>query len=218
MKRFGQLMIGLVVATMWTAQTAHAQPAPASWSVQGDLAATFGNSSSSAFGGEIDRSLSPTWGIALEGGRMTNITSSSVEDRANIIGTQIGATANPTQSASYFDVGLRYHLMPEGKWNPYVTVGLGGARVKTSTTFSVNGAVLTDDELAARLVALGADLDGRINKPLLVIGLGVDVPVKERFFLGGSFRYGRIFARTGEIDGDKATNTLRLQIGLGVRF
>lgn len=149
---------------------------------------------------------------------MKNITSSALQDRANIIGQQINATANPIQKAAYYDFGLKYRLMPDGKWNPYVSLGFGGARVSTTTTFSQNGATLTDAQLAANLVALGADLDGHVMKPLAVLGLGVQVPFDKKFFLDGSFRYGRIFPRSGEIDNDKGVNTERVQVGIGIRF
>jgi opacity protein-like surface antigen len=149
---------------------------------------------------------------------MGNITSSATQDRADIIGAQIAATANPVQTAVYYDLGLRYRIMPDGKWNPFITVGFGGARVKTATTFSQNGQELSDAQLAAKLVALGADLDGSIMKPYVTAGLGVSLPVGARWFLEASYRYGRVFPRTSEIDGDKANNTQRLQLGLGIRF
>jgi opacity protein-like surface antigen len=218
MKRFGQLMIGVMLATVGTPRLAHAQASPGSWAVQFDTAATLGHSSSSSFGGEVDHRLNKTWGLAFEAGHMNNITSSAVQDRADVIANQIGATANPVQSATYYDLGLRVRLMPEGKWNPYVTAGFGAAHVTTSTTFAVNGTDLTDAELAAKLVALGADLDGSVTKPLMLLGFGVDLPIKERYFIGGSFRYGLIFPRSSEIDGDKSVNTLRLQLGIGIRF
>ena len=31
---------------------------------------------------------------------------------------------------TYFDLGLRYHLLPEGTWNPYVALGFGAAQIK----------------------------------------------------------------------------------------
>jgi opacity protein-like surface antigen len=218
MKRLAQVMCGFVAATLWSAGAARAQTPPQPWAAQVDAAATFGHASSGSVGAEVDRRLTGTWDLTFEVGHMNNITSSATEDRANIIGSQIAATANPAQSAIYYDFGVRYHLMPDGKWNPYVTVGFGAARVKTETTFSQNGAVLSSDQLAADLVALGADLDGTILKPLVVFGVGVDVPVRGRVFVDGSYRYGHIFPRTSEIDNDKANNTQRLQVGVGIKF
>jgi hypothetical protein len=218
MKRFGRLMLGLLFIVSGFAGTASAQSAHTPWAIQADAAATFGRSSSSSFGGEVDRRLGGQLDLTLEGGRMGNITSRGTQDRASILAASINATSNPVQSAIYYDLGLRYRLMPDGKWNPYVAVAFGGARIKTATTFSINGAELTGDQLIANRVALGADLDGTIMKPFLVAAVGVSLPIGSRYFLDGSFRYGRVFPRTSEIDGDKANSTLRLQVGFGLRF
>lgn len=218
MRRFGQVMVAVVLGTVWTAQAAQAQTAERPWSAEVDAAATLGHSSSSSFGGEVDRRVGEAWDVTFEIGGMRNITSSAVQDRADLIATQIGATADPIQKAVYYDFGLKYRLMSDGKWNPYVGLAFGGARVSTNTTFAQNGQTLSDDQLAANLVALGADLDGHVMKPLLVFALGVQLPFHDRFFLDGSYRYGRIFPRTGEIDNDKGVNTQRLQVGVGIRF
>jgi opacity protein-like surface antigen len=222
MKRVGHLVIGLVTAMAWGVPSAQAQTlgvveAP-KWSGQIDVAATLGHVSSSSVGGEIDQHLHETWEAFLELGRMSNVASGALDDRAAIIATAISATASSTQSAVYYDVGLRYHLMPEGTWNPYVAVGLGATFIKTATSFAVNGLQLTDAQLAAKGVALGVDLDGSISKAFAVIGVGVQLPFKERFLLDGSYRLGRIFSRSGEIEGDSGVNTQRFQLGLGIRF
>lgn len=222
MKRVGQLVIGVVLVMAWGVHTVQAQTlgvveAP-QWSAQFDLAATLGHVSASSVGGEVDRHLNQTWEVFAELGHMSNVASGTLQNRAAVIATAIGGTANPTQSAVYDDLGMRYHLLPEGKWNPYVAVGIGAAHLKTATSFTVNGAQLTDAQLAASGVALGVDLDGSISKPLVVLGFGVQLPFKERFLLDGSYRLGRIFARSGEIDGDSGINTQRVQIGFGVRF
>jgi len=218
MKRFGQLTLGLLMIALGSAATASAQSEHGPWAIQADAAATFGRSSGSAFGGAVDRRLGSNLDLTLEVGRMGNITSKATEERASIIAASINATSNPVQSAIYYDLGLRYHLMPDGKWNPYVALGFGGARIKTGTTFSINGAELTADQLTANRVALGADLDGTIMKPFLTLAAGVGLPLGSKYFLDGSVRYGRVFPRTSQIDGDKANNTLRLQVGIGLRF
>jgi opacity protein-like surface antigen len=222
MKRVVQLMIGLVVVMAWgvgavEAQTLGVVEAP-KWSGQIDLAATLGHVSASSFGGEVDRHLNETWEGFVELGHMRNITPASLQDRAAIIANAIGGTANPIESAVYFDVGVKYHLLPEGTWNPYIALGIGAAEIKTATSFVVNGAALSNDQLAATGVALGVDLDGSISKPYMMIGLGAQLPFKERFFLDGSYRFGRVFPRSGAIDGDSGVSTQRVQLGLGLRF
>jgi opacity protein-like surface antigen len=222
MKRVGQLMIGLAVVMAWGAGAVEAQTlgvveAP-KWSGQIDLAATLGHVSASSVGGEIDRHLNETWEGFVELGHMRNITPASLQDRAAIIANAIGGTANPIESALYFDIGVKYRLLPEGAWNPYISLGIGAAEIKTATSFVVNGAALTDAQLAATGVALGVDLDGSISKPFVVIGLGAQLPFKERYFLDGSYRFGHVFPRSGAIDGDSGVNTQRVQLGLGLRF
>jgi opacity protein-like surface antigen len=219
MKRLGQLVIGLVLAMAAGTGAVRAQTVDAGkWAAQVDGAVTLGHSSSSSFGGEVDRRVGNAWELFLEAGHMRDVTTKTLQDRAAIIADAIGGTAHAVQTATYYDVGLRYHLMPEGKWNPYVAVGLGAARASTATTFTVNGAQLTDSQLADDDVSLGLDLDGYVTKPFLLVGAGVSLPLKNRYFLDGSLRYGHIFPRSGVIDGDTGVSTVRVQIGLGIRF
>jgi opacity protein-like surface antigen len=221
MKHFVQFVTGLAIAA-WLGSTAYAQGTPASdliWSAQADVAATFGHKSSSAAGGELGLRLEDRWDAFLEIGRMANVTTTATEDRARIIGNAIGATANPIQHAIYFDVGGRYSVMPASPWHPFVLAGLGIARVHAETTFSRSGATISDSDLANVYgVQLGTDLSGSLTKALFTLGGGVTRPFRNRYFVDGTYRYGRIFARKGAVEGDKGINTQRLQIGVGLRF
>mgnify|MGYP001193207042 CR=1 FL=1 len=208
MKRFGQLVIAALVAAA-CGGTGYAQTTESKWSGQIDGAATLGHSSSTALGAEIDYRWSSAWEIAFEAGRMANVTSSALEERAQIVGDVLGVKANPVQRAIYYDLGVRYRLMPEGKWNPYLAFGFGGARVNTETSFE--DADLTN-------VLLGNDLDGHVTKAFLMLGGGVNVPYRQKYFFDGSVRWGRIFAKTGDIEADSAVSTLRVQVGFGLRF
>jgi opacity protein-like surface antigen len=222
MKRFAQFTIGLALAASCGVSAAHAQGTPASdliWSAQGDVAATFGHSSSGSGGVELGLRLSGRWEGFLEIGRMRNVTTTTTENRARVIGDAIGATANPIQHATYVDFGARYNLKYLPAWHPFLTAGLGFAPVHTETTFSQSGTTLSESDLANIYgVQLGLDLSGHITKALLMVGVGVTRPFKNRYFVEGSYRYGRIFPRTGEIEGDKGINTQRLQVGVGLRF
>jgi opacity protein-like surface antigen len=225
MKHFAQFVTGLAFAAGCLVSTAYAQGTPASdliWSAQGDVAATFGHKSSSSAGGELGLRLDERWDLFLEIGRMANITTTATEDRARIIGNAIGATANPIQHATYFDIGARYNVQAIRAalaWHPFVLAGLGIARVRAETTFSRSGATISDSDLANVYgVQLGSDLSGSLTKGLFTLGGGVHRPFKNRYFVEGSYRYGRIFARSGQIEGDKGMNTQRLQVGVGLRF
>lgn len=222
MTRFGQVTMGLAVAIIWSAGAAQAQTTSDKWSVQVDAAATMGHSSSSSVGGEVDYRWKSNWDLAIELGHMSNITTQAVQDRGTAIATAIGAIANApaaatvVQSAIYYDLAARYHLMPDGTWNPYVAVGFGGARVNTQTTFTVSGAQVPNFE-GIFGVQLGNDLDGYVSKAFLMAGFGVTRPVKKKYLLDASYRFGRVFP-SGSVGGDTGVNTQRIQIGLGVRF
>ena len=228
MKRFGQLMMGLMLMMAWSAAAAQAQPMTDKWSAQLDAAATFGHASSTSVGGEVDYRWKDNWELAFEVGHFGNITTQPLQNRANVVANAINtinavtgiatgsAAANPIQKAVYYDLGLRYHLMPDGKWNPYVALGFGAARVNTGTTFTVGG-VLVPDLQGVHGVQLGDDLDGHVTKAFLLFGVGVNMPVKKRYLVDASYRYGRVFP-SGSIDSDAAVNTQRVQIGFGFRF
>lgn len=196
------------VALAQTPATPAADEGPLS--VQVTAAATLGHKSASAFGAEVGYRLSDTLELFVEAGHMGNVTTADIEGRANKIALALRGTANVVQSANFGDVGVRYRLMNSGMWRSYVAMGLGLANIDTETTFAT---LATDVS-----VALGADLSGHVVKPLLVIGGGVTRPVGSRYFVDGSYRYGRIFPKSSAVDADKGGNTQRVQVGFGMRF
>jgi opacity protein-like surface antigen len=182
------------------------------YSAEITAAATLGHTSASSFGGELDYRFADKWEkwtATFEFGRMRNIANADLQARANLIAAGLEGSANATQKATYYDFGARYRLTPRGMWHPYVAAGIGAATVTTETSFNAGNDVT---------VSPGVDLQGTVTKPLLVIGGGVTVPFLSRYFADGSYRYGRIFSRTGVIENDNGINTQRLQIGVGIRF
>lgn len=221
MAYFVRMVMAIALAAGCGAGTALAQGTPASdliWSAQGDVAATFGHNSSSSGGGELGLRMTDRWETFLEIGRMANVTSSELEARARVIGEAIGATANPIQRATYFDVGARYNLPLLPSWQPFVLAGVGFARTSTETTFSRNGTDITGQVADVFGVQLGLDLDGNVTKGFITFGGGVTRPFLNRYFVEGTYRYGRILPRSGEIEDDKGVNTQRVQLGVGLRF
>jgi opacity protein-like surface antigen len=216
MTRFVCLPMVFAAALTLGASAAHAQTAApdpgegARYSAQIDAAATLGHTSASSFGGELDYHLARKWTVSFEFGRMRNIVSGDLQARANLIAQALQGSANVTQKATYYDFGVRYPLTPHRMWHPYLAAGIGAATVTTATAFQSGS---TDV-----VVSPGVDLQGTVTKPLFVIGGGVTVPFASRYFVDGSYRYGRIFARTGVIENDNGINTQRLQIGVGIRF
>lgn len=220
MKRFGQLMLAISVAAVGLTGTARAQSsAPEKMSAEFTVGPTFGNKAGVSFGGEFDYKLGTEWEAFFEVGQMSNVAAPFVDDAAQVVAATIGGSADVKDQATYYNVGLKYLFVPfGGGYLPYVGLGLGAAHVKKDTTFSVNGAELSEQQLLDQYgVQLGADLAGLTTKPMMVIAAGVSRNFMQRYFLDLSYRYGLIFSGD-TIEDDHAINTNRLQFGVGIRF
>jgi opacity protein-like surface antigen len=222
MKRFAMVLlvtltggVGSVVAqTPGVATDNESRP----WYGELAAAATFGHKSSGSVGLEAGYSLSDAWQLFVEVGRMSNVATTDVDQRGQIIANYISGSVSTVQRAAYFDAGVKYSLVPIGMWHPYGVLGLGGASVKTSTAFAVNGVDVTGQLLDVYGVRLGNDLSSTLTKLFLTVGVGATMPFRSRYLVDIGYRYGRIFPKTSVIDQDKAINTQRLQAGIGVRF
>src|SRR5580704_15825063 len=99
MTRLGQLVIGLVLAVTAGTGAVQAQTVDmGKWTAQADGAATLGHSSSSSFGGELDRRVGSAWEVFVELGHMRNVTTKQAQDRAAVIANAIGSVAGSTAS------------------------------------------------------------------------------------------------------------------------
>lgn len=220
MKGFGRLVMafGVLVAGLTGTAWAQASSADAPLAVQFTVGPTFGNASDVSLGGELDYKLGVEWEVFFEAGRMRNVATSQMEDNAQVIVNALGGSASVAQSATYFDAGVKYLFVPFSGFTPYLGVGVGAATLKKDVGFTINGTDLDEAALLSQYgVQLGNDLAGSSTRPMVMIGLGVSRNFG-RGFIDLSYRYGVIFAKTKLIEGDKATNTQRLQLGLGVRF
>jgi opacity protein-like surface antigen len=222
MKRFVRYSTLLTVLAACGIGTAHGQTAgavgPDRGYVQFTVGPTFGHKSSASIGGEAGYTLNDALQVFLEGGRMGNVATTDVDNRAQIIGNAIGASVSTVQRAAYFDIGAKYRFLKEfGKWRPYALLGVGAAGVKTTADFAVNGNDVTGqlDQLG---VLLGRDLSGTTTKVFLTVGAGASMPLGKRYLVDLSYRYGRIFPKTSQIDNDQGINTQRAQAGIGIRF
>jgi opacity protein-like surface antigen len=211
--RYSTLVVLMVACRVGTAGAQTAEQ----WYGELTAAATLGHKSDSSVGGELGYTWTEERQLFLELGRMGNVATSAVDDRAQIIAQAIGASASVAQKAIYFDAGLKYRLADRGRWRPYGLLGLGVARVKTESNFSVNGNDVTN-QLDQFGVQFGSDLSGSVTKFLLTLGVGANVPFGSRYLADLSYRYGRIFARSGAIEDDTGINTQRVQAGVGIRF
>jgi opacity protein-like surface antigen len=178
-------------------------------------AATVGHNASGSFGAEGGLRVMNGLDAFLEAGHMRNIGTSALDARAQVIGNAVGAVTASHYEVNYFDLGVRYHLPITGMLHPFVVLGAGVAQVRSVTNFTVGGVATSPDALG---ISLGSDLGGALKKPLLTLGGGVTAKFAKRYFVDGSLRYGRILARTNQIENDTGINTTRLQLGVGVKF
>jgi opacity protein-like surface antigen len=218
MMRFARVVSCVLVGLLAVAGRSEAQP-PA-----GDesrfyagltLGATFGHKSSGSVGVEAGGLISGPIGIFLEGGRMMNVGTEDLDARALRIANAVGATASASYKVNYFAVGVRVAPDFALRARPYVVLGFGLAQVRAETALAVNGTTVPPENLG---VQFGSDLNGSEKKGYFTIGGGVMYPLMTRFFVDGSYRYGRIGAKTDVIENDKGINTNRLQIVIGAKF
>lgn len=218
MKRFARVASCAVIGFLALAARAQAQTPPVEPSrfyAGITFGATLGHKSSGSIGAEVGGQVSgPVW-VFFEGGHMGNVGTSDLDARAQKIANFVGATASASYKVNYFDVGVRVTPDLALPYHPYVAVGIGAAHVTAETALAVNGTTVPPENLG---VQFGSDLNGSVTKPFFVIGGGVAYPFKQRYVADVSYRYGRIFPKTSEIENDQGINTQRVQVTVGVRF
>jgi opacity protein-like surface antigen len=218
MKRFACIAAVCLVATLGIgSRSAQAQAAPAADSkmyAEINFGPTLGHKSDAFVGGEFGYRLTETLDLFVEGGHMGNVATSDLDNRAAIIANHLGGTASTAFKVNHFDVGVRYRIDATPTIHPYVLGAIGVANVKTEVEFSVNGTVIDPSST----VQIGSDLSGTLNKTMIVIGFGINVPFKTRFFGDLGYRYGAILAKTDNFETDTTISTQRIVLGAGIRF
>jgi opacity protein-like surface antigen len=208
-----RISMTLAAVSLCMAGVAQAQPpAPSRKYVEFAVGPTFGHKSDMSIGVEGGIPLNESVDIFAEGGRMRNIATSDLDAAATIIAQFIGGTGVAKQSVGYFDVGLRYLIPTTGQFEPYVSIGVGAAKVSRSATFSVGGTDVTSQLLDRFGVQLGGDLLEDETKALVTFGLGAHFNVHKNLIADVSYRFGRIFLA------DQGLSTNRLQFGIGFRY
>jgi opacity protein-like surface antigen len=220
MKRLAWIAVVCLVATLGPgARPARAQAAPggpgpdSKFYAEFNFGPTLGHHSDLFVGGEGGMKLTDTIDVFVEGGHMGNVGTSDLDERATTIANHLGGTASSAFKVNYFDGGIRYNIDATPNIHPYVMGGLGVAHVTTEVAFTVNGVVIDP----APGVQLGSDLSGGLNKVMLVIGFGVRVPFKTRFFGDLGYRYSPIF-KSDSFETDSTIPTQRIVLGAGIRF
>lgn len=178
---------------------------------------TLGHKSDAFVGGEFGYRVTPGLDVLVDISHMGNVGTTSLDDRAALIANFLGGTAAAAYKATTVGFGARYRIpISSSRVTPYVLGAVGVAHVKTEVEFTVNGTTI--DPSSRGDLQLGGDLSGSTNRGLLVIGFGINVPFKRRFFADVGYRYGQIFSTTLDNEPLESIPTQRIILGAGVRF
>jgi opacity protein-like surface antigen len=219
MKRLAWIAVVCLATLGLGVRAAQAQAAPAlgpdsKMYAEFNFGPTLGHKSDLFIGGEAGLKLTPVLDVFVEGGHMGNVGSSDLDDRATIIANHLGGTASTAFKVNYFDAGIRYNIDATPTIHPYAMAGIGVAHVTTEVAFTVNGTVIDP----STVVQLGSDLSGSLDKLMIVVGFGVRVPFKTRYFGDLGYRYGAILPNTDNFETDSTIHTQRIVLGAGIRF
>jgi opacity protein-like surface antigen len=211
-------VVGSLCAATASAQTQPPPPVDFPGYAAVNFGATLGHKSDTSVGGEVGYRATTDFDVFFEGGHIGNAATSTFEAKGQAIANSVGASVSSVEKVNYFDFGVRYRLamLASTRVRPYVAFGVGMAQVKNETIFTINGNAVDAESLG---IQTGTDLSGSHSKPFVMIGLGGDIRLTNRFFADVSYRFGRVSAEKS--DGDvvlAAVNTNRVQVGVGIRF
>jgi opacity protein-like surface antigen len=139
---------------------------------------------------------------------------------ATLSGTQglnvIGTARVP---ALYSVGGVRYELPTRARVSPYVSAGLGFARLSPTAQFTYASGVLPDGstplvgtDVTSQLVTAGYfRAPPAENAFMYTIGTGVDIPVAQHWAVDVGYRFSRVSA-------DTPLNAQGMTFGFGYRF
>ena len=221
MKRLARVAAVCLAATLGIgARSAQAQVQPGAADsklyVELNFGPTLGHKSNAFVGGELGYRLTPDLDLIVDISHMGNVGTTELDNRAALIANFLGGTAATAYKTNTFAFGARYRIPVSANVSPYVLGAVGVANVSTEVQFTVNGTTI--DPGTRPDLQLGTDLSGSTNRALLVIGFGVNVPFKQRFFGDLGYRYGQIFSKTLDTETLGSIPTQRIVLGVGVRF
>lgn len=184
--------------------------------VEGIAQSAFGNVTSQSFGAEVGFKYGRRLRIFGEVGDVRDSAPKTLGTGAQLVASalasiQSGAVTYSVRQPVMFGLaGVRYMIPHDDKIEPYVTAGFGIARVKRDVSWTIAGNDVTST-LATYGVALGSDLSGTVNKPMMSAGAGVVWNFHGSVFADLQYRFGRVFD-------DVAFTVNRVGAGIGVRF
>jgi opacity protein-like surface antigen len=165
---------------------------------------TFGNASAAVVGAELGTNVGEHIQIYAMGGYHKDVLPASIGDTLDVLA---GAGIAMRAPAFLVSGGLRY-LIPAGAGvRPYVSAGVGTARLKLRASAEGVGDV-TDQLVDAGYLSKD---DVTVKKPLVEIGGGVAIPLGSAFQLDLGYKYIKIM-------GEERFGLSRLIVGFGARF
>jgi len=229
MKRCAAITIfALAVTVCVAAVPAFAQPPspggqPRQLSVEITAGPTLGHKSSSFVAGEVGWRIRPKLEIFVEGGHMSNVANSALENNANVVAPEIGFNGGGTGSVTstgikvnHIDAGVKYWVDPiDQRFRPYSLFGVGAAFATTEVGCALNGNAV---DPATFGVQLGGDLSGTNTKTMIAFGGGIAIPFAARYYIDLGYRFGGILSKTSDIENDTAIKSQRIVLGVGARF
>jgi opacity protein-like surface antigen len=185
--------------------------------VQAVSGATLGNELSSVAGGAAAASLTPTWSVTLEMGRLGDVASNDMRDRMTaaaeraeqilglVTGLRYDVDAEAEMTAFYGNAGVQYTVARATRSRPYAGAHFGLARVTPSARLLIEGDDVTGNFLSAR------DIPEQRTRLLAGFGTGVNIQLVNALTLDVGFRYSRLYVEEG-------VNVSRIFAALGYGF
>ncbi len=156
--------------------------------------------------------------VLIEGGYAGNLATRRELDHAGTIAGVLQAsqgspvTSSVSVPSSYATLGARWVFESiSRRYRPYVLLSVGGASVNLKPKFVLNGADVTGS-LSNFGITLGSDLSGSYRPSAVGGGVGLLMPLGQRWYFDGSIR---VLSVNTAI---QRTNLSRLSFGIGRHF
>jgi len=175
----------------------------------------FGNVTSRSLALEAGWTLTPELQVVAEVGRVLDTASSDIGAGAQTIVAALaarssgGAGYTVKAPVNFGTVAHKYLIPMNAPVQLYLLGGGGIGEAVRDVSFTVAGVDVTNS-LTNYHIVLGNDLSGSLLRPMIVLGVGVDVPIGNRLFVDLNYRYNRLF--------DPNIPISRAGAGVGVRF
>jgi opacity protein-like surface antigen len=215
MKSVVAVIVALVALGGGVARAQSGSPAGAGY-LEFDAQATSANVTSQFFGAEGGATLGYKVQVYGEVGRVRDASTKELGAAAQIVAaylaqTQPNVASHVKEPITFGLIGVRYPLFERAKFVPYVSFGVGAAKLSRKVNFTIAGSDVTSN-LSQYGVTVGTDLTLEETKAMVGFGLGVVYNVWNHLIVDLQYRYGHVNAS------GNAININRGGVGIGVGF